>query len=241
MPTITLDVPTARYAEFLRYAATFFDDGLPATAVPSAGGAQASAAAGAWKVMSVPDEGDDSDLLIDYYRRLSPTAKKILDHLVDHPAGADADSLSFIIGLETKYALSGSVGHAAKVAGELGRECPIQIEKESGRYSVLPYLIDAIRQARLQSVRPPYVHRFVGPEGEEVARELDFPARYVFWVPGPDPEPRFFRDREELLEAEPEAFDQPTYAVTEFAPDHHSGDLIDRAGITGEWPVMGGE
>lgn len=242
MPNITLSIPDDRISSFLRLVADFLDDAerspLNRPSVPPPGGRSDH---NDWNVTSAdPDGDDDFGLLVDYYRRLSPTATRILDELIDNPEGAEASALTFIVGLETMYALSGSVGHAAKVAGELGRSCPIQIDKDSGRYWVLPDLVDAIRQARLWSAKAPYTHNFVGPVGDDESQQLSFPARYAMWAVGED-EVQFFRTRDDLIREEPEAFDEAAFVVVEFKPEHSSGELIERRGPTANRPTMGGE
>jgi len=234
MPSITLDIPEARFSAFLRVAADF----LETDTTPGAARGEVSIADEGspvpWRFGSLHPETDpELRLLVDYLKKVKGFARSVFAYLVNDGQPIEGDQLAEWLQMPSRRAVAGSLGHASRFANELGRKFPVDWDRETGRYWMGEELREAMAQARLWTVPAPFVH-VLPLDGHQLMIESDnCPARYAVFLRDAmvngDPSAGFqglFYDRDAAHDFDPNVFTLDDFVVTEFEPDAVDGSYL---------------
>jgi hypothetical protein len=234
MPTVTLNIPKDRYSAFLRLAADYLDG--TQSEDPGHQPAEAKDTPGivAWRIRVHDLNDEDFQLLVEYLGKLRGLSAAVFDYLAEHEGPVDGHTLARWLGVDSRRAVAGSLGHAARFANELGRVFPIKWDRDSGAYWLDNEMREAVRQARIWTVPAPYDY-ILEIDGKHLRyRSDDLPARYALFdaEPAPEGEQRligFFHDQEAVVRHHADAMHADAtdygYLRIEFTPDavhrHH--------------------
>lgn len=228
MPTITLEIPEDRYSAFLRLAADYLDGVDPSPPERGRIDLEGDQSLASWRIQSLDEADGDFRLLVEYLGKLKGLSAAVFDYLAEHPGSVDGDTLADWLGVESRRAVAGSLGHAARFANELGRIFPINWDRESGAYRLDEDMREAVRQARIWTVPDPYDY-FLEINGQPLRyRSDDVPARYALFQTEMHDDPDqgligFFHDQSAVVGYHGDAMrpDAADYGILriEFTPD----------------------
>lgn len=235
MPTVSVEIPTADYAEFLRIAADFLDERIGRTEDRGTIGLDDEGEPRAWRFSTLePTTDEDFALLVEYLGKIKGYAASVFDYLVDHGGPVDGNTLAEWLLLDSRRAVAGSLGHAARFANELGRRFPIHWNRDTGTYELTDDLREAIAQARIWTVPAPYIH-VLERWGRQFAVQTETrPARYAIFSEELDDSEDLlagfeglFYDRNAVHGFDPNAFDEALgFTVIEFTPDSVRREML---------------
>lgn len=230
MATITLQIPDDRYAAFLRLAADYLDGIELAPAERDRIELDGDDELARWRIGAMDQADDEFRLLVDYLRKLKGISAAVLDYLAEKPGPVDGETLANWVGAESRRAVAGSLGHAARFASQLGRVFPIKWDRDTGAYWLDDDLRDgdAVRQARIWTVPAPYDY-FLELDGQPLRyRSDDIPARYALFHADMLDDPKnaligFFHDQDAVVDYHSDAMRADAadsgFLRIEFTPD----------------------
>lgn len=206
MPIVTLDIPEERYSAFLRFAADYLDGvAVPERRERGRIEFEDDTDAEPWSMKALDETDDDFQLLVTYLKKLKGISAAVFDYLGENPGPVDGDTLAAWLQVTSRRAVAGSLGHAARFANELGRDFPINSDRESGSYWLDEDMREAVQQARIWAVPSPYDY-FVEINNRHLRyRSDDTPARYAVYQLGLSEDPAddligFFYDENAVIE-----------------------------------------